>query len=236
MSRSGRELAVTRKRASRWCNTHWPKSDHRVHEKRDVMTKSTVSETNPSLQATTGHDFQRALDQAAATMANPAYGNRLRLAKELVRHGAVTLNDNGTATVVSNDHTYDLTHACTCEDSRMRSPYCKHVLAVQLLSRINWQLRSGQNGRNSQDDVNAPSTPVRSQAWAVHEAPASCCLKFKIDGIDIMYTMRDVDDNALFPRVKQLLTRLQEKRTPTGPPPAHPNGTLPEDGPQCQGK
>ena len=57
-----------------------------------------------------------------------------------------------------------------------------------------------------------------------------------IDGIDIMYTMRDVDDNALFPRVKQLLTRLQEKRTPTGPPPAHPNGTLPEDVPQCQGK
>jgi hypothetical protein len=200
------------------------------------MTHATVSDSRPALQPTDGHDVERALDQAAAAMANPAYGNRLRLAKELVRRGAVTLHDDGTATVVSRDHTYGITQACTCEDSRLRSPYCKHVLAAQLLSHITRQLSSGQNERNSQDDASIPSAPARSQAWAVHEAPASCCLKFKIDGIDITYTMRDVDDNTLFPRVKQMLTRLQEKRSPTSPPPIHPNDTRPADGPQGQGK
>jgi len=200
------------------------------------MTNPTVSDIRPSLQPTDICDVERALDQAATAMANPAYGNRLRLAKELVRLGAVTLNGDGTASVVSRDHTYDITQACTCEDSRMRSPYCKHVLAAQLLSRITRQLRSGQDGHNPQDDGSTPPAPARSQAWAVHEAPASCCLKFKIDGIDITYTMRDVDDNTLFPRVKQMLTRLQEKRSPMNPPPGRPDGTHPANGAQSQGK
>jgi hypothetical protein len=182
------------------------------------------------------YDFQNALEQAAATMANPAYGNRLRLAKELVQRGAVTLHDDGTATVASRDHTYDIAHACTCEDSRMRSPYCKHVLATQLLSRMTRHLRPDPNKNGTLDDTSATLPPATSRTWAVNEAAASCCLKFKIDGIEVMYTMRDVDDNALFPRVKQLLTRLQEKRAPTSPPPAHQNGTHPANGAQCQSK
>ena len=180
------------------------------------MTNQTVSETSQSLQGMNSNAFHLALARAAATMANPAYGNRLQLATELVRHGAVTLHDDGTATVVSNDHTYDLVDTCTCEDSRRRSPSCKHVLAVQLLNRTTRHLASGQNGNGTQDVSSVPSAPARSQAWAVSEAPASCCLKFKIDGIEIMYTMRDIDDNALFPRVKQVLARLQEKIGQTG--------------------
>jgi hypothetical protein len=129
------------------------------------MTHATVSDIRPALQAqaTDSHDIERALDQAAATMANPAYGNRLRLAKELVQRGAVTLHDDGTATVVSGDHTYDLAQACTCEDSRMRSPYCKHVLAAQLKSRLTQHLQACQSSSGKPEGTSAPPAPVTSQ-------------------------------------------------------------------------
>ncbi len=175
------------------------------------MTPATVSDIRPALQATDSDDVARALDQAAAAMANPAYGGRLRLAKELVQRGAVTLHDDGTATVVSDDHTYDLTQACTCEDSRLRSPYCQHVLAAQLLSRMAYPLRPPPNGSARPEATSAPPPTATSQAWAVSEAPAACTLTFNIDGIDITYAMRDVSDGALFPRVKQMLTRLRDR-------------------------
>ena len=60
------------------------------------MTNQTVSETFPSLQELYGADFHLALAQTAATMANPAHGDRLRKAMDLVRRGAVTLHGNGT--------------------------------------------------------------------------------------------------------------------------------------------
>ena len=43
-----------------------------------------------SIQGMNSNAFHLALARAAATMANPAYGNRLQLATELVRRGAVT--------------------------------------------------------------------------------------------------------------------------------------------------
>ena len=216
------------------------------------MIRSTVSDIIRTLQATDSNAFYLALTQAAASMANPAYGNRLRLAKDLVQRGAVTLHDDGTATVTSDNYTYEIVGACPCDESRRRSPYCQHVLAVQLLKRTIERLRQGLNG-----SVTPP--PARSQAWAVREAPASCCLKFKIDSIEVMYTMRDVDDSALFPRVRRVLARLQDKIGPTGShavsqngasqTPPHPDeaprrqrdtgaqGSHPlADGARCQGK
>jgi hypothetical protein len=168
------------------------------------MTNQTVSETLQSIQDLYGADFHLALAQTAATMANPAHGDRLRKAMDLVRRGAVTLHGDGTATVNSNGHPYEIVDECPCEDSRRRSPYCKHYLAVQLLQHTMKRLSQGHNG-------GTPPAPPSSQVWAVNEAPASCCLKFKIDGIEVLYTMRDVDDHTLFPRVKQMLTRLQDK-------------------------
>jgi len=175
------------------------------------MTNQTVSQTLQSIQDLYGADFHLALAQTAATMANPAHGDRLRKAMDFVRSGAVTLHVDGTATVTSNGHPYEIVDECPCEDSRKRSPYCKHYLAVQLVQRTMERLGQGHKGNGTQDLSSVTPTPARSQAWAVNEAPASCCLKFKIDSIEIMYTMRDVDDHALFPRVKQMLTRLQEK-------------------------
>jgi hypothetical protein len=183
------------------------------------MTNQTVSETLQSIQELYGADFHLALTQTAATMANPAHGDRLRKAMDLVRRGAVTLHGNGTATVNSNGHPYEIVDECPCEDSRRRSPYCKHYLAVQLLQHTMKRLSQGHNDNGAQTTQEGPGTPPAppsSQVWAVSEAPASCCLKFKIDGIEILYTMRDVDDHTLFPRVKQMLARLQDKIGQTG--------------------
>ena len=179
------------------------------------MTKPTVSQTLQSIQERYGTEFHLALAQTAATMVNPAHGDRLRKAMDLVRSGAVTFHDDGTATVTSNGHPYEMVDECPCEDSRRRSPYCKHYLALQLVQRTMERLGRGHNGNGARDVSSVTPTPARSQAWAVNEAPASCCLKFQIDGIEIMYTMRDVDDHALFPRVKQMLTRLHDKMEQT---------------------
>jgi DNA repair protein RadC len=46
------------------------------------MTNQTVSETSQSLQGMNSNTFHLALARTAATMANPAYGNRLQLATE----------------------------------------------------------------------------------------------------------------------------------------------------------
>jgi len=175
------------------------------------MSNQTVSQTLQSIQDLYGADFHLALAQTAATMANPAHGDRLRKAMDFVRRGAVTLHGDGTATVTSNGHPYEIIDECPCEDSHRRSPYCKHYLAVQLVQRTMKRLGQNHNGNGTQDVSNATPLPVRSQAWAVNEAPAACCLKFKLDGIEIMYTLRDVDDHTLFPRVKQMLTRVQAK-------------------------
>jgi hypothetical protein len=175
------------------------------------MTNQTLSQTLQSIQELYGADFHLALAQTAATMANPAHGDRLRKAMDLVRSGAVTLHGDGTATVMSNGHPYEMVDECPCEDSRKRSPYCKHYLAVQLVQRTMERLGQNHNGNGTQDVANPTPPPARSQAWAVNEAPAACCLKVNIDGIEVMYTLRDVDDHTLFPRVKQMLARLQDK-------------------------
>jgi hypothetical protein len=190
------------------------------------MTNQTLSQTLQSLQDLYGAEFHLALAQAAATMTNPAHGNRLHKAMDLARSGAVTFHDDGTATVTSNGHPYEIVDACPCEDSRKRSPYCKHYLAVQLVTCTMERLGQGHSGNGARNGSSTTPAPARSQAWAVHEAPASRCLTFKLDGIDIMYTLRDVDDQALFPRVKQMLTRLQDKRGQTSA----------ETPSRCQGK
>ena len=175
------------------------------------MTNQTVSETFPSLQELYGTDFHLALAQTTATMVNPAYGDRLRKAMDLVRRGVVTRYGDGTATVTSNGHPDEIVDECPCEDSRRHSPYCKHYLAVQLVQRTMKRLGQNHKGNATQDVSNATPLPARSQAWAVNEAPAACCLKVNIDGIKVRDTLRDVDDHTPFPRVKQMLARLQDK-------------------------
>jgi len=49
-----------------------------------------------------------------------------------------------------------------------------------------------------------------SYAWDVHEAPASACFKFRVGTMELMYTLRGVDDAELQRRITATLPTLQE--------------------------
>lgn len=171
-----------------------------------------------SLQDLYGEQFTIAVNQAAATLDRPEVGDRLQKAMDFVLTGAVTLHDDGTATVKSGSHSYHINGACLCQDSEKRSKYCKHFLAVQLFKRTLERLHQPTNGATNQPTPQAPQEPrpeapqtPQSAAWQVQEAPASCCLKWQIGGLEMMYTMRDVDDEKLFARVGRILPRIEAK-------------------------
>ena len=54
----------------------------------------------------------------------------------------------------------------------------------------------------------ASKTP-RAADWKVSEAPASCCLKWRIGTMELMYTARGATDAELQPRITALLPWLQ---------------------------
>ena len=55
----------------------------------------------------------------------------------------------------------------------------------------------------------APSAPA-SHAWDVHEAPASACFKFRVGAMELLYTLRGIDDAELQRRMMATLPTLQE--------------------------
>ena len=164
--------------------------------------------------------FQQAVIAMAATMNTPENKGRLPKAIDLVLAGGVTLHDDGTATVKSGNQTYDidLEDGCPCADSQHRGQPCKHALAVELLTRAQAHLAQQGNGTAPMPQMDAS----RSAAWAVSEAPASCCLKFQMGTVECMYTMRDTNDDTLFARVRRILPKLLDKV----------NGNTPESQPQ----
>lgn len=177
------------------------------------MTTQSVAEPTSTLQDLYGDRFQQAVIHAAATMDKPEYNGRLQKAMNFVLGRAVTLNEDGTATVKSGNHTYHLKPDCNCEDARRNGRHCKHFLAVELLKSTNLWLGSVQssNGKTLVQEQSAQQPPSQSAAWSVHEAPASCCLKFQMNGIEIMYTMRDCNDDLLYARVRRILPKILEK-------------------------
>ena len=54
----------------------------------------------------------------------------------------------------------------------------------------------------------ASKTP-RAADWKVSEAPASCCLKWRIGTMEVLYTARGATDAELQPRITALLPWLQ---------------------------
>jgi hypothetical protein len=133
------------------------------------MTNQTVSQTLQSIQDLYGADFHLALAQTAATMANPAHGDRLRKAMDFVRSGAVTLHDDGTATVTSNGHPYEIVDECPCKDSRKCSPYCKHYLAVQLVNCTMERLGQGHNGNGAQNGSSVRPHTREAKRWPLSQ-------------------------------------------------------------------
>ena len=152
---------------------------------------------------------------------------RMRKALEFVRANAVTLQADGTASVQSGKQTYTLAPDCPCADAKHRAELCKHALAVELHRRA-LALFHGTAGElppapaapsPSQPAAaaalpltalpSAPSAPA-SNAWDVHEAPASACFKFRVGNMELLYTLRGIDDAELQRRMTATLPTLQE--------------------------
>jgi hypothetical protein len=160
----------------------------------------------------------RAAEQLSQSQ--PLDQGRLAKALDLVLANAVTLHPDGTATVKSGSHNYHINGACSCEDARHRTTHCKHALAV-LIHRRATALLEGTAPAPAAPSVTppavvpaagglaTPSAPA-SAAWDVHEAAASACFKFSIGRMELMYTMRGINDGELQTRITATLPLLQD--------------------------
>ena len=153
------------------------------------------------------------VNQAAQGLLTQHSGERLTKATELVLAYAVTLYPDGATRVQSDDKSYRINSDCPCDDAQYRTKYCKHYLAIEL-HKIALDFMHASQSHPAVPESPASSQPSTSH-WAVTEAPSACTLKFQISGVDILYTMRDVNDDTLFARIKRILPRIQQRSQTT---------------------
>jgi hypothetical protein len=178
---------------------------------------------HPASLSITDERWQQAVmhvgEQLRAKLRVEVLPERMRKALELVSANAVTLQTDGTASVQSGKQTYTLAPDCPCADAKHRAELCKHALAVELHRRA-LAVLPGPAGAPAPAPTQpaaaaatppaaAPSAPA-SHAWDVHEAPASACFKFRVGTMELMYTLRGVDDGELQRRITATLPTLQE--------------------------
>lgn len=184
-----------------------------------VASDDTAPDRTPHERQPSTPDWQYCVRQAAEQLHDLYRDNeRFAHAWTLVLGGAVALHPDGTATVQSGTHTYHINGDCTCQDAQHRTKYCKHYLAVEIAKLATTLLTSGQQHPPETGALyghpartGAPRPPSASSHWHVQEAPAACTLKFQVEGVDVLYTMRDTSDDALFARIKRILPRVQAK-------------------------
>lgn len=170
-------------------------------------------------------------EQLRAKLRVEVLPERMRKALEFVRANAVTLQADGTASVQSGKQTYTLAPNCPCADAKHRAELCKHALAVELHRRA-LAVLPGPAAAPAPAPSPVPAAPSPSQpaavaalplaalpttpsapasnAWDVHEAPASACFKFRVGTMELMYTLRGIDDAELQRRITATLPTLQE--------------------------
>jgi len=164
-------------------------------------------------------------EQLRAKLRVEVLPERMRKALELVGANAVTLQADGTASVQSGNQTYTLAPECKCGDAKHRTEFCKHALAVELHRRALALLEGTAPAPAAPSASQAaaaaaaalppatlpavPSGPA-SHAWDVHEAPASACFKFRVGTMELMYTLRGIDDAELQRRITATLPTLQD--------------------------
>jgi len=183
--------------------------------------------------------WQQACVQAANTLTalpNGRYVNvrmeRMRQGLELAQRGAVTLPEDGeqfSAVVRSGNNVYQVDTrllTCPCADYQKHLQACKHLLAAEIhlgalgllppapapapepdahaLARAAFEAQE-QALLTAPPPAAAPSTA----SWPISEAPASLNIKLKIGNMELMLTMRDVDDLKLQRRATMSLPWLQ---------------------------
>jgi hypothetical protein len=200
---------------------------------------TTVSHPSPTVQAQaiadlTGYEdaatlrWQQACVQAANTLTalpNGRYVNvrmeRMRQGLELAQRGAVTLPEDGeqlSAVVRSGHNVYQVDTrllTCICADYQKHLQACKHLLATEvhigalgLAGRAEEPLNppAPEPALNTSLPAPAPTTA----SWPISEAPASLNIKLKVGNMELMCTMRDVDDLKLQRRATMSLPWLQD--------------------------
>jgi len=177
--------------------------------------------------------WQRFCVQAAEALRAQHDPARLTKALRLAQDGAVTLADDGSATVASGDERYPVTAAgtCDCPDTTYRGAPCKHLLAVRIHAQAQALLAPSASAATPPVPAApapaakpkrppkpateaapqaAPVSPPDAARWHVQEAPASCCVRVRVGELEIMYTMRDTTDAELTGRVQHLVPWVQD--------------------------
>jgi hypothetical protein len=162
--------------------------------------------------------WQRACVQAAEALRPQPDPERLAKALALAQDGHVALEDDGTATVQgSGPQPYTVQGGvCDCPDATKRGVPCKHALAVQIHQQAAALLLPSTSTTPQQAATPQAPQPKRqararsSTVWDVHEAPASACFKFRVGNMELMYTLRGIDDAELQRRITATLPPLQE--------------------------
>jgi hypothetical protein len=110
--------------------------------------------------------FQQAAVRATEQLSDGRALDPARLAKalDLVLAHAVTLQPDGTATVKSGSHSYQINGECTCEDARHRTKQCKHMLAVLIHRRATALLEGTPSATAPQPVAPAAATPAPASA------------------------------------------------------------------------
>jgi hypothetical protein len=178
-------------------------------------------QATPATLTTADAQWQHAVAQVGehlhAKLRVEVLPERLRKALELVQATAVTLHTDGSASVQSGKQTYTLAPDCPCADAKHRTELCKHALAVELHRRA-LAVFHGEAPELASSPAAAvvalppaalPSAPA-SSAWNVHEAPASACFKFRVGNLELLYTLRGIDDAELQRRMTATLPTLQD--------------------------
>ena len=200
---------------------------------------TTVSHPLPSAQAhaiaeLTGYEdaatlrWQQACVQAANTLTALPNGRyvsarmeRMRQGLELAQRGAVSLPEDGeelSAAVRSGSNLYQIDMrllTCTCADYQKHLQACKHLLAAEIHTGA-----LGLAGRAEEPlnppalepaiNTSLPPAAPTTASWPISEAPASLNIKLKIGNMELMFTMRDVDDLKLQRRATMSLPWLTD--------------------------
>jgi len=146
---------------------------------------------------------------------------RMRQGLELAQRGAVTLPDDSeqlSATVRSGSNLYQIDMkllTCTCLDYQKHLQACKHLLATEVyigalgLSGLAEEPLNPPAPEPALNTSLPPAAPCTA-TWTISEAPASLNIKLRVGNMELMYTMRDVDDLKLQRRATLALPWLQD--------------------------
>jgi len=200
---------------------------------------TTVSHPHPTAQAQaiadlTGYEdaatqrWQQACVQAVNTLTALPNGRyvsvrmeRMRQGLELAQRGAVTLPEDGeqlSAVVRSGHNVYQVDTrllTCTCADYQKHLQACKHLLATEIHTGALGLAGHAEEPLNPPAlepalNTSLPPAAPTTANWPISEAPASLNIKLKIGNMELMLTMRDVDDLKLQRRATLSLPWLQE--------------------------